>query len=1023
MWIISILVCMLSTFTYGQKTWRYSPERLTLERAILLFENHNYSNAQNEFEKIIKSGKFSQSQKIDAQYYIGTCALKLNQPENYSVNYLLDFSNKNPNHAKSQLALYEIANHYYENKKFRESTDFYNKISLGDFPKDLRDKGRFQQAYAYFELTEYDLAEPNFDRVKNETSEFKYAANYYSGYIKMKKEKYEEALADFKVASTNESYSSAVPVMVSNIYYKLARFNELIAYAVPIAESKKNVTNKSEITGLIAEAFYQKNDYVNAKKWYEQYTGGKKNALSSVNYKYGLCAYNTEDYKVAASQFKLIAGDNDTIPQAAAYFLGNSYLKLKENTYALNAFNQARNSLIDTKITQFAMFNEGKLHYENKNYSQAVVILSQLSKEYPDFTDIVEVRNLISESYLNGNDYKSALTYLESLGIGLTKRQKVVFQKVAHQQAINYFNTSNYPDALKYFDKSLTARSDEKLFLESVFYKAETLSNLAQWSKAINVYADVFKLDEVKKSTIYYKSFYGVAYAYFNTQEYSKAKKKFDEYLKSGVVSNKSPYYSSALIRLGDCLIQDRKFSDARNKYKEVIDLKSAQTPYAKYMTALTYYFENNNSEALAYYGDVVEKHSSSIWYEKSLFQKGYISLKENKNEEAISSFTKLIQEKPQSKSVPEAYFYKAQSYSNLKNYTNAIADYDYIIKNFCRVSLNGKTSLAADALTELESISTVKGMTTAEYLERLESVSKCAPGVDIESKKIELAKNQYFEGLNNEALASFDNFLKEYPESKYTLDAQYYLGESSFVEGDTKTAKFYLEKVYNMAPNSFYLDAVYYLAQIASKDSDYEGIKLYNQILVKNAQNQGDLITATLNLMKSNFELKNYDQTIEQANKIVNTEQVKVSASNEANLFKGKSFYFKNDTTNTKSILTKLSAASKDMYGAEATFYLAKIDQDRKKYLLSNQLLDALIKQFSAEKYWVSKSYLMIGDNLNLMGESFQALATYESIVKYSSYDDIKTDAKKKIAIIKDQKAKEDELIKNKQESFEIGN
>lgn len=1021
LWIISILV-FVSTFAVAQGTKRYNPRNQTLERAMLLFEHNNYSSAQYEFEKITRSTLFTESQRLDAQYYVGLCALKLDQPENYSIKYLMNFADKNPNHTKAQWAVYEIANHYYTSKKFKEATEYYNKISLADFPKIERERGRFQLGYAYFELSEYDLAEQNFDRVKNQNNEYKYAANYYSGYIKHKNGKYDEALIDFKVAEQNESYSSAVPVMVSNIYYKMERFDELIKYATPLVDSKKNITNKVEIIGLLAEAYFELNDFTNAKKWYEKFTTEKKGVSSSVNYKYGLSAYNLEDYKTASNQFKMVAGVTDSLSQIAAYYLGNTYLKLKDNKYALNAFKQARSTKFDLRVTQNAFFNEGKILFENKSYGEAATILTQLSTEYPDFKDNIEVRNLISESYLLGNDYKNALNYLEKLESGLTKRQKVVYQKVAHQQGLNYYNTSFFEDAIKYFDKSMTARSDQNLYLESVYYRAEANSNLGRWEEALKGYKEIQTIDYNKKNSLYAKSYYGLGYAYFNTKEYRKARVEFDDYLRSGSVSAKSPFYASAVIRVADCYLQEKKFTDARVRYKEVIELKSSQTAYAKYMTGLTFYYENKNADALSYFADVVDKHSTSVYYEKSLFQKGYLSLRENKNEDAVASFTKLIQDKPHSNSMPESYYYLAKSYTNMQNYEKAISVYDYIIKNFCRTSINGETSLAADAIAELELLSSTGKMAPAEYMKRLEFVSKCVPGIDLELKKFELAKNQYFEGQETEALLSLDQFMKEFPDSKFTLDAQYYMGEGSLNLEDYKTAKFYLEKVAAVNPNNFYLDAVYYLAQIAQTQSDQEGIRKYNQILFKNAQTQSDLLDATLNLMKSNYELKNYDQSIELANKILNTDQIKVSASNEATIFKAKSYYQKSDSLTAKPIFVKLVSTSKDSYGAEAQYYLAKIDRDNKKFTKSNEVLFELKAKFSSEKFWVSKCFLLIGDNYESLGEKFQAQATFESIVLNSSFPEVRAEAKEKADRLKSQKAKENK-INETPETFEIGN
>ena len=84
---------------------------------------------------------------------------------------------------------------------------------------------------------------------------------------------------------------------------------------------------------------------------------------------------------------------------------------------------------------------------------------------------------------------------------------------------------------------------------------------------------------------------------------------------------------------------------------------------------------------------------------------------------------------------------------------------------------------------------------------------------------------------------------------------------------------------------------------------------------------------------------------------------------------------------------------------------------KDKKDYQGSIDSALSLIKKFSGEKYWESKSFLLIGDNYELMGEDFQAAALYESIVNHTSYEGVKQEAQQKWDAMLEAKMKLDSI------------
>lgn len=121
--------------------------------------------------------------------------------------------------------------------------------------------------------------------------------------------------------------------------------------------------------------------------------------------------------------------------------------------------------------------------------------------------------------------------------------------------------------------------------------------------------------------------------------------------------------------------------------------------------------------------------------------------------------------------------------------------------------------------------------------------------GQDAYAKAFTLLK----EGRYQPSITAFQDFLKAYPHSKYSDNAQYWLGEANYVSRDYKTALEEFQRLIAQYPDSSKIPGarlkigyVYYELKnwSASRDSLQQVIKLYpNNPVAKKAQERLDRI------------------------------------------------------------------------------------------------------------------------------------------------------------------------------------
>src|SRR5690606_33759151 len=137
------------------------------------------------------------------------------------------------------------------------------------------------------------------------------------------------------------------------------------------------------------------------------------------------------------------------------------------------------------------LFKLGKVNFDIQKYGDAISIFNQYNKEYPRSKNASEVNDLLSEAYLNSNDYVQAIKHIESLP-NKSDRVKRAYQKVTFFKGTEFFNNAKFYNAVQMFEKSLEYPLDKEFVVLAHFWSGEACTTGKKYDEAIaSYYADL----------------------------------------------------------------------------------------------------------------------------------------------------------------------------------------------------------------------------------------------------------------------------------------------------------------------------------------------------------------------------------------------------------------------------------------------------------------------------------------------------------------------------------------------------
>ena len=932
------------------------------------------------------------SRRADAQYYQALCAVHMYHMDGERM--MEAYIDQYPLSPKSVAANYELATFYYYEKNYSRSSTYFAKVDFRTLSREEQNTGHFRWGYSLFTMRKFKEALDQFNAIKGLGGQYGPAASYYAGFIESSQSDYANALIDLQRAEANPSYATIVPVLITYVYYKQKSYDQLLSYAATVL-SKEGISSAAEISLLAAETHYRKNDFGKALPLYIDYLDDEaRKADRGVLFRAGSTAFRQKDTDHALQYLKASASDLDTIGTSASYLIGLIYLQRKEKPLALTAFENVKNTTIDARIAEESLFLSAKVNYELGRADESIAEFEGLLKRYPQSGHQQETRELLSQAYVNANNFNRAIEYIESL----PRRSPAVdraYQKATYLKGTDYFNKEDYINAVQFLQKSLEVPVDPSLEAEAAYWLGESYSIGKKYEQAVGFYERA--LGAAPAASLRNDIRYGLGYARYNQQQYEQALTSFKEFV--GKAANNDSRLPDAAIRLGDCYYTRKANGEALLSYRKAIQLGTLDADYVHLQQGIIHTMEGRYTDAASEL-DIVAATRGSRYAEEAMFKRGQLDFEQSNYAGAVTRFTSLITTAKSSRWVPYAYTRRAAANYNLKKYDATANDYIEVLEKYPTHPASQDILLPLQEALNLAK----RNGEFDKYLAQFKAINPDAAGIEV--VEFEAAKNLYFSQSYTSAADKLGAYAMNYPESPRRMEARYYQAESYYRLKEFAKALELYNEISAESTFAFINKTVGRQAELTFKLGNYDKAVASFQRLQLIAANKKEQNTAWNGLMESYYLLAQYDSADVYARKLLNQSNVNVGSQNKASLYLGKSAMAKGDYETAKDEFINTINAAHDEYGAEAKYLLGEIFYLTKEHKQCYETLLGVKSEFSTYTEWVGKAFLLLADNYVATNEIFQAKGTLKSLV-----DNFPTQEVKDLASEKLKKIEQDEL------------
>jgi len=991
-----VFVCFFC-IGFAQNSAIYSNVNVSFQSALSLYNAQQYQSAQVIF-KSVESNASDAFLKSNAAYYNANCAVRLNQPnaellvESFVAHY--------PSSIKRNSAYFEVANYYFENAKYAYARKWYDKVEKSSLSKLHLEPFYFRYGYSLYATKNFKSAKTFLKKVETSKT-YGSQAKYYIGFMAYEGDDYEQASTYFNQVENTEVYKDNLSYYQADLNFKLGKFTKAIELAMGQLE-KSSSKEVSQLSKIIGESYFNLQKYSEAIPFLKAYKGKKGRWNHTDFYQLGYAYYKQNEYQKAINEFnKIIEGSND-IAQNAYYHLAECYINLDKKQEALNAFRNASEMDFNSNIKEDAWFNYAKLSYDIGNpYQSTPVVLSMFLKQYPKSAFKIEIETLLIDSYISSNNFKEALELLEKKS---RFTHKEAYQKVTFFRALELYNTAQYAAAKKLFESSLSSSIDLTFKARATYWKAETEYQLSNFKTALDGFLD-FKNTSSSSQLDEFKNLdYNLAYTYFKKKEYALSINAFQSFISTQ--PKNLTLLNDAFLRLGDSYFVTTQYSPSIDAYREALKFAIIEMDYATFQIAVSHGYLGETSEKISGLTKVLRFRKSRL-RDQALFELANTFVNQGFPEKALSNYSQLINDFSSSPLVSKALLRKGlmlynqgDTQSALQNLNMVAVDYPSTPEAFQAISTS--RSIYID-LGQVESY--------AAWIKTLDYVG--ITDTELDETTYEAAEKQYLDTNNSKAIELFNDYLVRFPNGAQVLKAHFYLAELYYKTNLTENALPHYTFVCEQSTNEFTESALLKVSEIRLDSKTYQKAIVILSRLESVAKNPQNRLYAQSNLMKTYFQLENYDTAIRYADIILENSKTDSYIRSDAYIISARAAMKTGDEVKAQSAYAQVKSIASGEMGAEAQYFEAYFKYTDSAHEASNESIQLLIKNFSSYKFFASKGLILMAKNFQALGDVFQATYILENVIRnFEEFEAVVQEAKIELEQIKTQAAKTNSSI-----------
>jgi len=962
-------------------------------RALELYNNGQYLAAQTLFDEV-QDEVDDERVKANAAYYIANAAIRLNQPGADAL--MEDFVQRYPTSTKTNAAYLDVADYYFETGKYSLARKWYDTVDQRNLSKAEKERFNFNNGYAYFRAKQYDEAKEYLNKVKD-SKKYGSQAKYYLGFMAYEGDDYEQANALFEEVEDTDRYEEDLSYFQADMNFKQGNFEKAIELGLeqlPRADRR----DRSELNKIIGESYFNLGQYDKAIPYLKEYQGERGKWNNTDYYQLGYAYFQQGDYEAAISEFNKIIDGKNAVAQNAYYHLAQSYLKTDKKQQALNAFKNASEMDFNPEIKADAALNYAKLSYEIGNsYASTPQVLMNYLETYPNSPAKEEINELLINSFITSKNYEEAMRLLKG---NRNFQNNVVYQQVAFYRGLELYKEGNYREAEEYFDLALSERRDPRFTALATFWKAESDFNLRNFQDALVGYREFAGMSGAQGVSEKENLDYNIGYAYFKQRDYDRAVEYFKRY--SNDTSHDKARRNDAFVRLGDSYFVNSSYWPAMEAYNAAIALNGNENDYAAFQKAISYGFVQRNETKIASLNEFLQKYPRSSYRDDAAYELGNTYVAMNNTSQGMQAYDRLIRDVPGSTFVPQAllkqgliYYNNDQSSQALEKMKKVVADYP-----------NSAEAIQAVSTARLIYVDMGRTDEYANWVKNLDFVE--VTDVDLDNTTFESAEKQYQNNNTSAAITALEKYLSSFPNGIHAVQANFYLGQLHFREGNKQKSIPYYKYVIQRSASEYLEQSLARLSEIYLENRNYsEAIPLLKR-LESQASFAQNTIFAQSNLMKSYLEEGSYNEAVTYAEKVLSNPDAETDAKNDAQVIIARAAMRTGNEERAKRAYAEVQKSATGELAAEALYYDAYFKNKAGNHQASNDVVQRLARDYSGYKLYGAKGLVLMAKNFYALGDAYQATYILDNVINnFAQFPEVVKEARQELARIKAEEAK----------------
>jgi TolA-binding protein len=352
---------------------------------------------------------------------------------------------------------------------------------------------------------------------------------------------------------------------------------------------------------------------------------------------------------------------------------------------------------------------------------------------------------------------------------------------------------------------------------------------------------------------------------------------------------------------------------------------------------------------------------------------------------EGASVLENFVEKYPQSPYHTPALLDLGLIYLNLGNSDKSLFYYDKVI------SAAPHSSAAKDAMQSVREIYVAKGKIDDyfAYAERTGVVCDLSV-MARDSLSFRAAQTSYLAERTADAIEHFRNYLENYPNGYYSNDALFCLSDCYLKCDSLDRAVESLKHLAAQPMNQYTVPVVEKLANVTFANKMYGESAMAFRRMYDVVDSAAARTTATNGYAESVLLHKDDNALMAMANDLDTLADVDAAMLRRVRFAKAKTHTARGESVEARKIYELLATDVSNVEGAESAYRVIEALFGEAKLDECEQNIYALADSKTPHSYWLGKAFILLGDIYVQRNDTFQAKATYRSVVDgYTPADD----------------------------------